>query len=164
MPVVSKKRRGPKPKPIEERPWSVPKPIQRTYRRYSRRKKVEALLFLYNHRIPLEKNEFDEWIKPTRSQIVRGMPNNVEEGFRRPFLQEVAAYFKISSGKCISDWWSKRQSILAPSPRASKETREEAARVLSSSPVSAEEDALAVQEDTSLVGDDALTVPGGYVT
>lgn len=70
-------------------------------------------MYLLNHRVPLEKNIFDEWLKPAPSQMPRGMPNDVEEGFRRPFLREVADHFKITSGGTISGWWQRHhKSIL----------------------------------------------------
>jgi hypothetical protein len=45
-------RPGPKPKPLNERPYKPLKPINRVERSYSRERKIEVILFRLHHRIP----------------------------------------------------------------------------------------------------------------
>ena len=44
-------RPGPKLKPLNERPYKPPKPIQRIERSYSRERKIDIILFREHHRI-----------------------------------------------------------------------------------------------------------------
>ena len=44
-------RPGPKSKPLNERPYKAPKPIQRIERSYSRERKIEVLQFLEHHQV-----------------------------------------------------------------------------------------------------------------
>ncbi|KAI0457719.1 hypothetical protein F5B21DRAFT_462881 [Xylaria acuta] len=102
---------GPKSKGIVKREYTPAKAIKRAERSYSKRRKVEVLLFIENHRIPIEKTTGSgHLLPPTPSQTLAGA-SVVEEGFRRPFLREVAEYFKISKST-IAYWWSQREKIL----------------------------------------------------
>src|SRR5277367_2716106 len=46
-------RPSPKPKPLNERPYKPPKPIQRIQRSYSRERKIDVILFQEHHIIQL---------------------------------------------------------------------------------------------------------------
>ncbi|KAI2636787.1 hypothetical protein GGS21DRAFT_489550 [Xylaria nigripes] len=104
---------APLKKPIVRPGYVPPRPINSIRKTYSTRRKVEVLLFLENHRIPLQKDHVGWPIQPSGSQLLAGA-TTVEEGFRRPFLREAAAYFKISSIKIISCWWAKWHKIFGP--------------------------------------------------
>jgi hypothetical protein len=60
--------------------YCPPGPIRRIERTYSRRRKQEALLFLVHHRIPMQVNYTDKYLRPSR--VLKGMPDVKEEGFR----------------------------------------------------------------------------------
>ncbi|KAN0070089.1 hypothetical protein V8E54_011670 [Elaphomyces granulatus] len=47
----SKKRPGPKPTPLNERPYKQPKPISRIERSYPRERKIQVIQFLIHHRV-----------------------------------------------------------------------------------------------------------------
>ncbi|KAI0911726.1 DDE superfamily endonuclease-domain-containing protein [Ustulina deusta] len=112
IPLPTPKLRGQIKKGIVRAEYSLPKPIKQVHRRYSKRRKVEVLLFIENHRIPLDLNVNGKYISISGSQTLIGASPVVEEGFRRPFLREAAAYFKISSKQCISNWWAQRETIF----------------------------------------------------
>jgi hypothetical protein len=79
--------------------------------------KQEMLLFLLHHRIPKTRStsEFIHHsdtpvINPT--QVLSGLGDNIEDGFRRSTAQEAAAYFKIANDSTIRDWWKSRDKIF----------------------------------------------------
>ena len=63
-------RPGPKPKPLNERPYKPPKPIQRVERSYSRERKIEVILFREHHCI--------QAIDPNTGLLVYQPPNFLE--------------------------------------------------------------------------------------
>lgn len=86
----AKTRRGPKPKPLEERRYHPRAPIKRIRHSRSKEEKMRVLMFLTHHRVP--DNKF---------------PNN----FRRPTQREAAAYFKVPKSD-VGDWWKRRDEIV----------------------------------------------------
>ncbi|KAI1819616.1 hypothetical protein F4861DRAFT_126034 [Xylaria intraflava] len=109
------KARGRKRKP--------PKPGAIIRRSYKKRRKVEVLLFIQNHRIPLEYDRLGYEIRPSGSQILAGAPP-VEEGFRRPYLREASAYFGVPV-RTIANWWAAKDKIFGPhTPKRSPKKRE----------------------------------------
>lgn len=97
----------------QRRPSSyVPRgPVKRAQRTYSRRRKQDVLLFLIHHRIPLQRNYYNQPIRPTRG--LSGLPGgDVADGLRRPTVQEAADHFQIAGTGTISTWWRQREAIL----------------------------------------------------
>jgi hypothetical protein len=86
-------RPGPKPKPLSERLYKPPKPIQRIQRSYSRERKIEVILFREHHRI----------------QSI-----NLDTGllvYRPPTFQQMSAFWKIPEDT-IRGWWKSRETII----------------------------------------------------
>ncbi|KAI8406613.1 hypothetical protein FOFC_14083, partial [Fusarium oxysporum] len=79
------KRRGRKPKPIQDRDWQLPRPIQRKEESHPRAKQLAVVMFMYHHQV------FD----PSSSWSVNG--------YRKPFQREAADYFKIKR-RTIGNW------------------------------------------------------------
>jgi hypothetical protein len=79
------KRRGRKPKPIQDRNWQLPRPIQRKEESHPRAKQLAVVMFMYHHQV------FD----PSSSWSVNG--------YRKPFQREAADYFKIKR-RTIGNW------------------------------------------------------------
>ncbi|KAM5529771.1 hypothetical protein FOXYSP1_17615 [Fusarium oxysporum f. sp. phaseoli] len=79
------KRRGRKPKPIQNRNWQLPRPIQRKEESHPRAKQLAVVMFMYHHQV------FD----PSSSWSVNG--------YRKPFQREAADYFKIKR-RTIGNW------------------------------------------------------------
>ena len=79
---------GPKPKPLAQRNYVMPKPIKRIQRSYPRERIIDVLLFLINHRIPRDDN----------LQHRRSIHSVNEEAsqYRAPTLAEASQYLKIS--------------------------------------------------------------------
>lgn len=73
------KKRGPKPKPLKDRPYKPSKPIVRPQRSYSKKKKEEVIMWLIHHRVE-----------------VRGV-------LCKPSTREAAANFKIPQST-INNW------------------------------------------------------------
>jgi Tc5 transposase DNA-binding domain len=86
-------RPGPKPKPLSERPYKPPKPIQRIERSYSRERKIEVILFREHHRI--------QSIDLDTGLLV----------YKLPTLQETADFWKIPY-QTIRGWWNSRETII----------------------------------------------------
>ncbi|KAI0184938.1 DDE superfamily endonuclease-domain-containing protein [Xylaria flabelliformis] len=105
-------RPGPKKKGLKDRSYTTPKPIRRVERTYSKRRKVEVLLFIDNHRIPVTQTTREGALMPPNSSRILAGASPVEEGYRRPYLREVAEYFKISNQTTIRYWWAQRERIL----------------------------------------------------
>jgi hypothetical protein len=83
----SKKRRG-----LFSAPgYYFPGPVRRIERTYFRRRQQEVFLFLVHHRILMQTNDKNEYLRPSR--VLKGMPEIKEEGFRRPIIREAAQYF-----------------------------------------------------------------------
>ncbi|KPM45834.1 hypothetical protein AK830_g684 [Neonectria ditissima] len=89
------KKRGPKPKPLSERVYKAPKPIQRVERSYDPKKKEEVILYLMHHRV------YD--------------PNSnikAPDGHRPPTFREAAAFFGIPSST-IGGWYKNKERLEA---------------------------------------------------
>jgi hypothetical protein len=98
--------------------YSLPRPVKRVERSYSRRRKQDVLLFLFHHRIPKTLNT-SEFIHRSSipaftnsSRILSGLEDSVEDGFRRPTSKEAAVYFQIASEKTVRKWWESRDRIF----------------------------------------------------
>jgi hypothetical protein len=81
-PSLKRIKTGPKPKPLSERTYRTFKTVKRVERSYSQGKKMEVLMFLYNH-----------WIEKDRT----------EKGFRCPTYMDAETFFE-SPSSTISDW------------------------------------------------------------
>lgn len=86
-------RPGPKPKPLNERPYKPPKPIRRIQRSYSRERKIEVILFREHHRV--------QSIDPNTGLIV----------YCQPTFKQMEAFWKISD-ETIRGWCNSRESII----------------------------------------------------
>ena len=84
---------GPKPKPLNERPYKPPKPVQWVQRSYSRERKIEVILFREHHRV--------QAIDPNTGLLV----------YRPPTFLEMAAFWKIHEAT-IRGWWHSRETII----------------------------------------------------
>jgi hypothetical protein len=104
-PKLAKQRELPR-----ARDYCIPRPILRTQRTYSSRRKQEVLLFLLDHRIPMRTNDVNEYLRPSR--ILKGMPDFEEEVYRRPKLLEATEYFRIARESTIHTWWKNRHKIF----------------------------------------------------
>ncbi|KAF2186694.1 hypothetical protein K469DRAFT_726176 [Zopfia rhizophila CBS 207.26] len=105
-----KKRPGPKPTPLDARPYKQHKPISRIERSYSRERKIEVLLFLIHHRV-----------KDDQRRRARAGCANVElsDGtvYRPPTTAEASAYWKIPD-RTIRAWWQQRDKIVESKARS----------------------------------------------
>jgi hypothetical protein len=98
--ALQPKRRGPKPKKIADRkPLEEVRVVKRDIKQYSRRKKLEVLVFLHHHRIQCE-----------------------DGSFRSPTQKEAASIFKIPQ-QTISNWVRNEQRIVE-GKAGSKRTRD----------------------------------------
>jgi hypothetical protein len=132
------KKRGPKPKPIEERPYKQPKPISRVQRSYSRERKIEVILYLLHHRIQDDQNRR---IRSGESRIgapgatgATGATETTETTettepadstgitYRAPTYHEASAHFKIPA-TTIAAWWKQKDKITSQEATAEKEKR-----------------------------------------
>jgi Tc5 transposase DNA-binding domain len=86
------RRPGPKPKPLSERQYKPPKPIQRIERSYSRERKIQVILFREHHRV--------QSIGPA------GLPI-----YRPPTFQQMATFWKIPEDT-IRGWWNNQHAII----------------------------------------------------
>ncbi|KAI2633959.1 DDE superfamily endonuclease-domain-containing protein [Xylaria nigripes] len=102
-------RVGRERKPIVRADYKLPVPVNSLRRTYSKRRKIDVLLFLENHRIPL-KYDCVGWTIKAHGKLAGAGP--VEDGFRRPYLREAAAYFGITNPGVIYKWWLKRKEIF----------------------------------------------------
>jgi hypothetical protein len=82
-------RPGPKPKPLSERLYKPPKPIQRIERSYSRERKIEVILFREHHRV----------LDPSTRL------------YRPPTFEQIVAFWKIPE-TTIQGWWNSRDTII----------------------------------------------------
>jgi hypothetical protein len=80
---------GPKPKPLSERPYKPPKPIQRIERSYSRERKIEVILFREHHQV-----------LDTSTRL-----------YRPPTFKQIAAFWKIPEDT-IRGWWNIQNTII----------------------------------------------------
>ena len=76
-------RPGPKPKPLNERLYKPPKPIQRIQRSYSRERKIDVILFREHHRV-----------LDTSTRL-----------YQPPTFEQIAAFWKIPEST-IQGWWN----------------------------------------------------------
>ncbi|KAG5931903.1 hypothetical protein E4U60_005717 [Claviceps pazoutovae] len=89
-------RLSPKPDPLAPLDYVVPTRITNVQRTYSKRRKLEVLLFLLHHRIhDLESRVSDHYF---------------DDGSRRPYIREASAWFKIPT-RTINTWWKVRASF-----------------------------------------------------
>ncbi|KND92393.1 hypothetical protein TOPH_03236, partial [Tolypocladium ophioglossoides CBS 100239] len=90
-----KKKRGPKPKKFEDRPFDMSrmKPVKRQERSYSARKRDEVLMFLIHTRIHDPNN-----------------PRADENGYRRPTQRETAAHFRIPNST-VGAWYKDKDKF-----------------------------------------------------
>ncbi|KAG6247747.1 hypothetical protein E4U24_003008 [Claviceps purpurea] len=87
---------SPKPGPLAPLDYVVPTRITNVQRTYSRRRKLEVLLFLLHHRI----HDLDS----------RVSNHYFDDGSRRPYIREASAWFKIPT-RTINTWWKARASF-----------------------------------------------------
>jgi len=120
------KKRGPKPKPLEERPYKQPKPISRVQRSYSRERKVEVILYLLHHRVQDDQNRR---IRAGESRIGATEPTEPTQPtdstgvtYRAPTYHEASAHFKIPA-TTIAAWWKQKDKITNQEAAAEKEKR-----------------------------------------
>ncbi|CAK7563638.1 MAG: hypothetical protein SEPTF4163_001508 [Sporothrix epigloea] len=93
---------GPKPKPLDQRQYTVSKPVLRVERSYSNDKRRDVLAYLYNERV------YD----PCSSMKVRqGMYRHPSDQYREVTYREASIYFKIPKST-ITKWWLQRERIL----------------------------------------------------
>ncbi|CAK7271077.1 hypothetical protein SEPCBS57363_004430 [Sporothrix epigloea] len=93
---------GPKPKPLDQRKYTVTKPVLRVERSYSNDKRRDVLAYLYNERV------YD----PCSSMQVRqGMTRHPADQYREVSYREASIYFKIPKST-ITKWWAQRERIL----------------------------------------------------
>ncbi|KAI0399576.1 hypothetical protein F4802DRAFT_602831 [Xylaria palmicola] len=52
--------------------YKPPKPVERAKRSYTRKRKMEVLLFIENHRVPLERDVWGLLVAPSASQLLAG--------------------------------------------------------------------------------------------
>ncbi|KAG5946904.1 hypothetical protein E4U59_002693 [Claviceps monticola] len=89
-------RLSPKPGPLAPLDYVIPTRITNVQRTYSKRRKLEVLLFLLHHRIhDLESRVSDHYF---------------DDGSRRPYIREASAWFKIPT-RTINTWWKSRASF-----------------------------------------------------
>jgi hypothetical protein len=86
-------RPGPKLKPLSERLYKPPKPIQRIERSYSRERKIEVILFRQHHRIPSINRDTGLLI------------------YWPPTFQQMEAFWKIPQ-TTMKRWWKNQDSIV----------------------------------------------------
>ena len=89
----SDRRPGPKPKPLNERPYKPPKPIKRTTRTYTRERKIEVIQFREHHRIQM--------VNPETGLV----------SYRPPTFKEMSAFWKIPD-ETIRGWWHSKETII----------------------------------------------------
>jgi hypothetical protein len=92
-------KRGPKPKPIQDRVYRVKKPIKRKEETYPRARRLAVVMFLYRHQI----YDPDHW--------------KSVNGYRKPFLREASEYFKVPI-TTISGWYRKDQQDSSVTKRS----------------------------------------------
>ena len=103
MPKSVPKRRGKKIKTLTERAMCIFKPVQRVERSYSYEKKVQVLLFLEKHQVPIN--------KITVGRPRKDAPTCDTPGYRPPTFHEAADFFKIPL-EIIHKWWSQRDKLV----------------------------------------------------
>jgi hypothetical protein len=86
-------RPGPKPKPLSERLYKPPKPIQRIERSYSRARKIEVILFREHHQV--------QSIDLDTGLLI----------YQPPTFQQMAAFWKIPEDT-ICGWWNSQNTII----------------------------------------------------
>ena len=99
------KRPGRPIKPLSERIGCPTKPIRRIERTFSRQKKLAVLLFLQNHRIPIEQTKRRGLHRQDQDQPI------CPPGFRSPTFQEASEFFKIPK-TTVYRWWKARDPIV----------------------------------------------------
>jgi hypothetical protein len=80
-----------KSKPLSERQYKPPKPIQRIERSYTRERKIEVLMFREHHRV-----------LDTRTKL---------PVYRQPTFEQTAAFWKIPDS-IIQGWWNNQDTII----------------------------------------------------
>jgi hypothetical protein len=107
-PVKIKKKRGPKPKPLELRAVAA-KPLKRRERTYSREQKIRVLTFLIQHKV--ERTEAREIRRRMGSRDSDAVLKTDFSRYRDVTLQETSDFFKIPTST-IASWWNKRDDIM----------------------------------------------------
>ncbi|KFA79687.1 hypothetical protein S40288_10060 [Stachybotrys chartarum IBT 40288] len=98
-----RKRSGPKSKSLEARGITKSvKPVSRIERTFSRKKRLDVLAFLTNHRIYDIDRSLRHRIR--REDAVTDYP------YRQPTIKEASSYFNIPPST-IQGWWRKKDSI-----------------------------------------------------
>ncbi|TPX11694.1 uncharacterized protein E0L32_007673 [Thyridium curvatum] len=112
------KKRGPKPKPLSERVSKATNPITRPTRRYSRKRKIEVLMYLIHHRVAEPPQPLNA--RHRRRRLFGTAPvHNIEDGlvYRLPTYEEASAFWKIPRSTILK-WYQIRDQILeGPQPR-----------------------------------------------
>jgi hypothetical protein len=80
------KKRGPKPRQIQDRVFKIKKPVSRKEESHPRARRLAVVMFLYHHRV-----------------FVPGH-DGASDRYRRPTQKEAAAYFQVKQ-QTISRWW-----------------------------------------------------------
>ena len=85
------RRPSPKSKPLNERQYKPPKPIQRIEQSYTRERKIEVLMFREHYRV-----------LDTRTKL---------PVYRQPTFEQTAAFWKIPDST-IQGWWNNQDTII----------------------------------------------------
>ncbi|WYZ46243.1 hypothetical protein EsH8_IX_000468 [Colletotrichum jinshuiense] len=104
-----KKPHGKTSTPITKRTYATPSPVQRPQRTYSRRKRIDVLMYLEHHRYPIE-----AW--PVTRQRAGDTPLDPADGVRRPTFDEAADHFKIPRTTVVG-WYKQRDTIVNPAAK-----------------------------------------------
>ncbi|KAG5953418.1 hypothetical protein E4U57_005440 [Claviceps arundinis] len=89
-------RPGPKITALATRPYMLSAPTSTIKRVYSRRRKIEVLLFLLHHRVT--------------DPEARDSEHYVQDGLRRPYVREASDWFQIPK-RTVHNWWTNRESF-----------------------------------------------------
>lgn len=87
-----RKKRGPAPKPLSERKFTLSKPVTRVERSYSKQKRRDVLMFLIHHK------------------VYEPGPLAGPDGWRRPKYKEAAARFQIPTST-LGSWYTHRHKF-----------------------------------------------------
>ncbi|KAI0383269.1 hypothetical protein F5Y04DRAFT_250963 [Hypomontagnella monticulosa] len=108
---LATKKRGRKPKSIDNHQTRRIEPYKNTLPQHSNKKKIEVLVWITQIRIPLPQSiARPGYARPTVTPPDDGLPP-VEPGYRRPTYAEAAEFFKIPRST-IGRWWRRRDDIL----------------------------------------------------
>ncbi|KAH8811081.1 hypothetical protein F5884DRAFT_781125 [Xylogone sp. PMI_703] len=135
-PVQVPRKRGPKPKPLEERTYKPrDKPVTASRRSYPRHRKIEILQFLLHHRVPVipspnyQKPRYRPGIPPP------SVPPGSDIEYRAVTLQEAADFWKVPMST-IQKWWTERDVIFAPKEKKERKNAAKRKKALRGMPPS----------------------------